>query len=58
MRSKWANKERRAPMDIEMEEFITSCLELGKELLDKEHLTEKEKQFLAKLDLIANKYLG
>lgn len=45
-------------MDKEMEEFIMSCLELGKELLDKEHLTEKEKQFLTKLDLIVNKYLN
>lgn len=45
-------------MDKEMEEFITSCLELGKELLDKDHLTEKEQRFLAKLELIVNKYLS
>lgn len=45
-------------MEKDMEEFIKSCLELGKELLDKDHLTEKEQQFLAKLDLITNKYLS
>lgn len=44
-------------MDKEMEEFIRSCLELGKELLDKDHLTEKEKQFLTRLDLIVDKYM-
>jgi len=45
-------------MDREMEEFIRSCLELGKELLDKDHLSEKEQQFLDKLDSIVNKYLS
>lgn len=45
-------------MDKEMEDFIRSCLELGKELLGKEHLTEKEQQFLSKLDLVVDRYMN
>ncbi|WP_274542230.1 hypothetical protein [Clostridium tetani] len=43
-------------MDELMESFIKSCLELGKELLDKEELTKKEESFLQNLDLITEKY--
>ncbi|WP_278248597.1 hypothetical protein [Clostridium tetani] len=43
-------------MDELMENFIKSCLELGKELLDKEELTKKEEAFLQNLDLITEKY--
>lgn len=35
-----------------MEDFIQSCLQLGKELLDKDNLTEAEENFLEKLNLI------
>lgn len=43
-------------MDELMEKFIKSCLNLGKELLDKDKLTEKEEDFLKNLDLVVNKY--
>lgn len=37
-------------MQEDMEKFIISCLELRKEMLDKEKLTKKESDFLDKLD--------
>lgn len=40
-----------------MEDFIKSCLELGKELLDKDNLTQKEEEFLKNLDLIVNNHI-
>ncbi|BDR81006.1 hypothetical protein [Clostridium tetani] len=43
-------------MDELMENFIKSCLELGKELLDKEELTKEGEAFLQNLDLITEKY--
>lgn len=45
-------------MDKVVNDFIISCLELGKELLDKEPLSDKEQQFLSKLNVIADKYLS
>jgi hypothetical protein len=39
------------------QEFIKSCLELGKELLEKDNLTEKEQKFLTNLDLIMEKII-
>lgn len=39
------------------ESFIESCLELGKELLDKEDLTKREKDFLEALDSFTTKYI-
>ncbi|WHH59181.1 hypothetical protein [Petroclostridium sp. X23] len=38
-----------------MQEFIKICLELGKELLNKDSLTEKEENFLNNLNLIVEK---
>jgi hypothetical protein len=34
-----------------MDDFLESCLQLGKELLDKDNLTKTEEMFLQKLDL-------
>lgn len=45
-------------MEKEIEEFIRSCLELGKEQIDKENPTEAEKQFLSNLNVIVDKYLS
>lgn len=42
-------------MNKNFEEFIKSCFELAKELLDKETLTEKEQEFLKKVDLVSEK---
>ena len=36
----------------EMNEFIICCLELGKELLEKDTLTKKESNFIKQLDTI------
>ncbi|WML33221.1 hypothetical protein [Clostridium sp. OS1-26] len=44
-------------MDELMNKFMKSCLELGKELLDKEELTQKEEEFLKNLDLVVEKYM-
>lgn len=44
-------------MEKIMEDFMKSCLELGKELLDKNKLTEKEEKFLKNLDLVVNKHM-
>lgn len=41
-------------MEEEHRRFIKSCLELGKELLDKENLTEKEENFLKELNIIVD----
>lgn len=38
-----------------MEKFIKSCIELGKEILDKEDLTDKEENFIKDLDLVIAK---
>lgn len=38
-----------------MEKFIKSCIELGKEILDKEDLTDKEENFIKDLDLVIDK---
>ncbi len=42
----------------DMKNFIISCTELGKELLDKENLSSKEEQFLENLDVITDKYFN
>lgn len=42
-------------MDKILDEFFKAALELGKELLDKETLTEKEENFLEKLELVMEK---
>ncbi|WP_271814154.1 hypothetical protein [Clostridium beijerinckii] len=44
-------------MDEEMTDFIKCCLELGKDLLDKETLNEKEEKFINQLNNIIEKYL-
>lgn len=44
-------------MDAIAEDFIKSCLELGKELLDKENPTHREKEFLEALDIFTSKYI-
>ncbi|WP_172408321.1 hypothetical protein [Desulfosporosinus sp. FKA] len=44
-------------MEELMGNFIKSCLELGKELLDKDKLTEREEKFINDLDLIVEKYM-
>lgn len=43
-------------MNEDLQKFIISCMELGKELLDKENLSSKEEQFLENLDVITDKY--
>lgn len=45
-------------MEEDMKNFIISCVNLGKELLDKENPTEKEKDFLENLALITDKYFS
>ncbi len=45
-------------MNEELEKFIISCVELGKELLDREQLSEREKVFLENLDVITDKYFN
>ena len=40
-----------------MRDFLKTCLELGKELLEKNKLSDKEKLFLKKLDIIVNNYV-
>lgn len=44
-------------MDETMRDFLKICLELGKELLEKNKLSDKEKLFLKKLDIIVNNYV-
>lgn len=43
-------------MNEDLQKFIVSCVELGKELLDKDKLSEKEEEFLKNLDVITEKY--
>lgn len=43
-------------MNKDMTDFINSCLELGKDLLDKDNLTEKEENFINQLNNIIDKY--
>ena len=38
-----------------METFIKSCVELGKEILDKENLTDTEEKFVENLGLVIDK---
>ena len=45
-------------MDKDMENFLISCIELGKEIIDKENLTEKEEDFIKSLDVITDKYFN
>ncbi len=45
-------------MNEDIQKFIISCVELGKELLDKEELSEKEEKFLENLDIITDKYFN
>lgn len=40
-----------------MEQFIKSSLELGKELLDKDELTQREEEFLRDLNIVVNQYM-
>lgn len=44
-------------MEELMNNFLKSCLELGKELIEKDKLTEKEEIFLKNLDLVVDKYM-
>ncbi|WP_272904549.1 MULTISPECIES: hypothetical protein [Clostridium] len=41
-----------------MENFIVSAINLGKELIDKEELTQKEEKFIENLDFIIEKYFN
>lgn len=43
-------------MNEDLQNFIISCVDLGKELLDKDELSEKEEEFLKNLDVITEKY--
>ena len=43
-------------MEEDMKNFVISCVNLGKELLDKDELSEKEEEFLKSLDVITEKY--
>lgn len=45
-------------MEEDVKNFIISCVNLGKELLDKENLSEKEEHFLENLALITDKYFS
>lgn len=45
-------------MDKTMNDFIRCCLELGKELLNKDVLTDKEEGFFTQLNAIVEKYLN
>lgn len=45
-------------MDKTMNDFIKCCLELGKELLDKDILTQKEEEFLTQLNIIVETHLN
>jgi len=45
-------------MNEDLQKFIISCVELGKELLDKENLSEIEEEFLENLDIITDKYFS
>ncbi|MEX0085141.1 hypothetical protein [Clostridium butyricum] len=45
-------------MNEDLQKFIISCVELGKEVLDKENLSEKEERFLENLDIITDKYFN
>lgn len=45
-------------MEEEMTNFIISCVSLGKELINKDKLTEKEEGFLENLALITDKYFN
>ena len=40
----------------ESQKFIVSCVNLGKELIDKEELTKREEEFINNLDVIIDKY--
>lgn len=42
-------------MDEILENLLKSCLDLAKEFLDKESLTDKETEFLRNIDLFINK---
>ena len=43
-------------MNEDLKKFIISCVELGKELLNKKELSKKEEEFLKNLDTITEKY--
>ncbi|WP_154698201.1 hypothetical protein [Clostridium botulinum] len=45
-------------MSENLQKFIISCMELAKELLDKENLNDKEENFLKDLDVITDKYFN
>ncbi|MBY7008840.1 hypothetical protein HYI05_14625 [Clostridium botulinum] len=45
-------------MNEDLQKFIISCMELGKELLDKKNLSDKEEKFLENLDVITDKYFN
>lgn len=45
-------------MNEDFEKFIISCVALGKELLDKDNLSEKEEIFLENLATITDKYFS
>lgn len=44
-------------MDQILENFTKSCLELAKEFLSKESLSQNEETFLKNLDLVLDKYI-
>jgi catabolite regulation protein CreA len=45
-------------MEEDMKNFIISCVNLGKELIDKENLSKKEEKFIENLDVIIEKYFN
>jgi catabolite regulation protein CreA len=45
-------------MEEDMKNFIISCVNLGKELIDKQNLSKKEEKFIENLDVIIEKYFN
>ena len=41
-------------MEMPINEFVTVCYNLGKELLNKDKLTEREEEFLKQLDIVGD----
>lgn len=45
-------------MEEEMKNFIISCVNLGKELVNKDDLSKKEEEFLENLNTVIEKYFS
>jgi hypothetical protein len=49
---------RNDTVEEDMKNFIVSCVNLGKELVNKDRLSEKEEKFLENLEVIIEKYFS